>query len=212
MFWRCWVVVAACRLSSYSKWPSWLTCSGGHSLVLLWGAGTVGSWLCGCGLRLNCSRHVESARSRDRTHVPCVGSQFPNSLTAREVLLCSLLKPHKFFEQYLFQCVHFNQLASDSPPQNSTLPVDVPMGHRLFLRLETKRCFQFVAYTSVSFSVIHSFVLVVFFVYFDTSTLKDGLVALFLTETTLYFQAMLQGVDPLYCVYFILFFPLLLLI
>ena len=58
-------------------------------------------------------QHVESSRSRVRTHVPCVGRQILNHCATREVrmlcLLTNTLSAYYFYLQYLLYILSFKR-------------------------------------------------------------------------------------------------------
>ena len=74
-------------LSSYSAKASHC---GGFSRCRAWALGEQAEWLWYTGLVA--PRHVESSRTRDRTHVPCTGRWMLNPWTIREVLTAFLLR------------------------------------------------------------------------------------------------------------------------
>ena len=73
-FWLCLVFVAVCG-------HSLVAAGGDYSLAVARGLSNCG-WL-SCGLIT--ARHVQSFRTRDRTHVPCIGKQILHHWTTREV-------------------------------------------------------------------------------------------------------------------------------
>ena len=109
-FWLHWVFVAACRLSLVAArgaplclWSSGLSL---QRLLLLWSTGfrytgfgsccTWAQWPQFPGSRAQAQdlwhtgwaalEHMESSRTRDWTHVPCIGRRIPSYWTTREVL------------------------------------------------------------------------------------------------------------------------------
>ena len=75
--------------STYGTWAQylWLTGSRAQSQSL-WRMGLVAPW------------HVESSRTRARTHVPCIGRWILNHCVTREVLLLNILKIEKILFEY----------------------------------------------------------------------------------------------------------------
>ena len=63
---------------------------------------------------LTCPKHVESSRTRDRTHIPCIGRWILNHWTARVVhdtcfLMWMCLQSHNFLSKYLCSLSFFSR-------------------------------------------------------------------------------------------------------
>ena len=102
MSWLCWIFIALCGLSLAAvSWDYSALCCSGFSLWWLLLLQRTGSRACVQemrGIGLVAPWHVESSRTRDRTHVPCTGRQILIHCTTREAhrslsVQCSSVTP-----------------------------------------------------------------------------------------------------------------------
>ena len=90
----------------------------GYSLIAGWGlliaVASLEHELSSCGARaLVAQQHVESSRTRDRTRVPCTGSQILNHWTTRESLFWRLNEI--IFIKHTARCLTHSKLLFSKP-------------------------------------------------------------------------------------------------
>ena len=97
LFRLCWISIAT--------WASF-SCRAQASLCRDFSCCGAQALECACSTQLSCSRWDLSSRTRDQTHVSCIGRQIPNQWTTREVPWCAAdnsLWPHLSLSSSSFQ-------------------------------------------------------------------------------------------------------------
>ena len=117
LFWLRWVFVAARGLSLVATIGAYssLWCMGFSLrwLLLLWSTGSRCVGFSSCSMRaqqlwlagLVAPQHVGSSRTRDRTHVPCIGRWILNHCATREVPEPALNCNYDIFFYYLSEII-----------------------------------------------------------------------------------------------------------